>query len=162
MENIKAIELLEPAFGLPAGSVLVRLNKNEMFLGKNEHVGDGYELYTSVYVSESMLKDKEFLATEFFEKEKRSAKHVIQEKEAEIADLKSHIKILEEILEQNSKSYSKILSRINEKKTEFQKKLEDLNKQMDEDVFAGESLEWADEAMTVYYNMIDLLTKIVK
>ena len=46
------------------------------------------------------------------------------------------------------------------KLSEFETKLAQLNKELDEDLIAGESIEWADEAMTVYYNLIDLLKKL--
>ena len=58
------------------------------------------------------------------------------------------------------KKYDELLKRIDTKRSEFEVKLNELEQQLEDDLVAGESIEWADEAMTVYYNLIDLLKKL--
>lgn len=163
MKNIKAIELIKPAFGLDKGSVLSRLAPNELFTYSNETVGDNYNSKTSVSVSESVLSHDIARAIDWF-KNKRSAKHVIQEQEEEIRALTDYIVNLERKMindeSQVKEKYDKLLNRINTKQEEFEKKLAELEEELENDIIAGETIGWADEAMTVYYNLIDLLKKL--
>jgi len=57
---------------------------------------------------------------------------------------------------------SKIDKRIQYKRDEFAKKVQELDKELADKLLCGERIEWADEALTVYANMLELLDKIVE
>ena len=155
MKNIKTIELVSPAFGLPAGSVLTRLDGQSSFEYVSEHVGDLYSSTHHVSVSPGMVNGTIAKATEWFER-RRPAREVIAELEEKLAEATA----CNERTNETVQKYEKLIGRIDDKRSEFEAKLAKLDKELEEDLVAGESIEWADEAMTVYYNMIDLLKKL--
>jgi chromosome segregation ATPase len=168
MKNVKAIELTRPTFGLPKGTVLSRLSGNEPFAYKSEHVGENYQFSNSLSISQAAISWDFAKPIEWFEERRRSAKHVIQELEAEIERLKaSNEKLTADIAsvidsyDSASKELNKLKSRAIEKRDEFQKKMNELQLDLENDIIAGESTEWADEAMTVYYNLVDLINKLL-
>ena len=155
MKNIKTIELTESVFGLPAGSVLTRLDNESPFEYKDENVGDSFVASHHVTVGSSMINNSFARAIEWFEP-RRKAKEVISELEGKIALLTKE----NEMFLADIKKYNELLKRIDTKRSEFEVKLNELEQQLEDDLVAGESIEWADEAMTVYYNLIDLLKKL--
>lgn len=162
MRNIKSIELTAPKFGLSAGSTLTRLNADSPFQYVSEHVGDSFTSKHNVSVSASMIDNSFAKAIEWFEPRK-SAKHVISELTNELNESKAYNAELGkriEDLESKLEWHKLVAERIAVKRTEFENKLAELERQLEEDVIVGEPLEWADEAMTVYYNLIDLLKKL--
>ena len=155
MKNIKTIELMAPAFGLPAGSVLTRLDRESPFEYKDENVGDSFVASHHVTVGASMINSSFARAIEWFEPRRR-AKEVISTLESQVSMLMKE----NEMFATDVEKYSRLLKRIEDKRTEFETKLNELEQQLEDDLVAGESIEWADEAMTVYYNLIDLLKKL--
>lgn len=155
MKNIKTIELMAPAFGLPTGSVLTRLDSESPFEYKDENVGDSFVASHHVTVGASMINNSFAKAIEWFEPRRR-AKEVISTLESQVSLLMKE----NEMFAADVEKYSKLLKRIEDKRTEFETKLNELEQQLEDDLVAGESIEWADEAMTVYYNLIDLLKKL--
>lgn len=155
MKNIKTIELTADMFGLPAGATLTRLNPESDFVYSEERIGDNFNYKQTVTLSPSAV-DRSFARAKEWFNERRSAKQVISELESRVEDLAYENKALTD----KATAYDKLVSRIETKRTEFETKLAQLNKELDEDLIAGESIEWADEAMTVYYNLIDLLKKL--
>ncbi len=162
MKNIKTIELVKPRYGLAAGSTLSRLSPDESFTFVGEHVAEGFTSKRTVSVSPSLIESEFARATEWFERRK-PAREVIAELESELVNSKETIAKLED---QNNKLgrelewYKAVVERIAAKRAEFELKLKEVEDKLADDMIAGETMEWADEAMTVYYNMIDLLKKI--
>jgi len=161
MKNIKAIELTKPAFGLQAGTVLSRLNHDEPFSYVNENVGDNFESYSRVTVPHAMITADIAKATEWFEDRRRSAKHVIAELQEELDITSMALDIANEELANVTKKYNELTRKMNSKITEYEAKLKQTQLDLENDFISGESIEWADEAMTVYYNLIDLLKKLL-
>ena len=155
MKNIKTIELTEPVFGLPAGSVLTRLDNESPFEYKDENVGDSFVASHHVTVGSSMINNSFAKAIEWFEPRRR-AKEVIRTLESQVSLLIKE----NEMFASDIERYNELLKRIDTKRSEFEVKLNELEQQLEDDLVAGESIEWADEAMTVYYNLIDLLKKL--
>lgn len=155
MKNIKTIELTKPVFGLQAGSVLTRLDNESPFEYKDENVGDSFVSTRHVTVGASMINNSFAKAIEWFEPRRR-AREVIEELKEKVSLVSKE----NEMLLSDVKKYSQLLNRIETKKSEFEAKLSELEQQLEDDLVAGESVEWADEAMTVYYNLIDLLKKL--
>ena len=155
MKNIKTIELTKQAFGLPSGTVLTRLTNDKPFEYKAEHIGEDYRYSNSVTISPASITNGNAKVVEYFEEYKRSAKHVISE-------LTEKVSMLSAESEEYKRRYKVLADRAAAKRAEFQKKLDALELELEEDIIAGESAEWADEAMTVYYNLIDFINKLLK
>lgn len=154
MKNVKAIELIEPAFGLQAGSVLTRTSNEAPFSIVFEHVGDNFQTKGETSVSESLINREIARPVEWFE-QRKSAKLVISELEADV-------KMLSEKLELANSTIDKLSSTISNKIAEYTKLMEKIQNQLEDDVMSGEATEWADEAATVYYNLITLLKELAK
>jgi DNA repair ATPase RecN len=183
MNNIKTVEVLDPIYGLTIGDVLTRENDLDNFSFSTEHIGEDYNLSRSVSLSPNLITKENFTATEWFEEKKAVSKKA---KVEELEDkLESAYMNYEELLQSNQETakrleeceraleseerycatleeyVSKIDRRIGEKIDEYETKLSDLKeKVLDDEFYSGEVIEWADEAMTVYYNLIDLLKKL--
>lgn len=161
MKNVKAIELTRPTFGLPKGTVLSRLSSNEPFAYKSEHVGENYQFSNSLSIAQTAISWDFAKPIEWFEERRRSAKHVIQELEKEIERLNAENSLLSTEVRAIRSELDTIKRKATDKRDEFQKKMNELQLDLENDIIAGESTEWADEAMTVYYNLIDLINKLL-
>lgn len=155
MNNVKSIELTKNAFGLEAGTVLTRLNNESQFEYKEENIGESFVSSKHVSVSESMIDNSFAKPVEWF-LTRKNAKKAIRELEGKVSLLEKE----NEMLLSDVRKYESLLNRIESKKSEFEKKLKKLEYELNNELVAGQSVEWADEAMTVYYNLVDLLNKL--
>lgn len=143
MKNIKAVEVIKALPGLEIGDVLSREDSNSNFELNVEEITKSYSAKRHISLSQSLLNKDEFKAIEWF-----------VQKPSYIARLEAENKEMASVL-------NKYESRIAEKITEYTKKENELKGKLNDIYLSGESMEWADEALTVYHNMIDLLKKIV-
>jgi dipeptidase len=164
MKNIKTIRLIDSVFGLDAGTLLSRNTPDEPFYCAWEHIADGYTAGGDVSVTESLLRFSSEISYEVVEyfQDKRSAKHVIKELEAKLEEKTKEAEEYKEMYYKDASELKKLLTRMNDKRAEFKTKMDETQTQLENDFISGEAVEWADEAMTVYYNLIDLIDKLLK
>ena len=134
MKNIKSVEVIKSLTGLEQGDVLTRKDSNSNFELNVETVTETYSAKRFISLSEELLNKEEFKAIEWFTPK-------ITNKQA-----RERLEILE--------------TRIETKLAEYKAKFAEIDEKLKEDKYLGELIEWADEAQTVYHNLIDLLEKI--
>lgn len=161
MKNVKAIELTRDTFGLPKGTVLSRLTATEPFAYKAEHVADDYQYSNSLSISPTVVTWDFAKPIEWFEDRRRSARHTIEELEAKIKELTVENTLLSAESKAIREDLESLRKRAEAKRDEYQKKMNELQLDLENDIIAGESTEWADEAMTVYYNLVDFINKLL-
>lgn len=152
MNNIKSIEVVNPVYGLNVGDVLTRETSEDSFSFSAEHVGEDYTYSRSISLSPSLITKDDFVAIEWFE-QKKTKRQIIEELEQKLTD---------SIERENSvaAAHDKLLNRIDSKLKEYRLKFEEISTNVENGVYLNESFDWADEAMTVYHNMIELLEKL--
>lgn len=143
---------IKPVFGLQKDSVLTRETSKDNFLYESEYAGKDHSFSNKVSLSESLITKDSFVAIEWFEDKPLTNKE-------QIAKLKENVKNLEDQLARVTSEKSLIQKRIDTKISEFESQYSRVSK-LTEDMFHQDDFSWANEAMTVYYNMIDLLKKI--
>lgn len=169
MKNIKTIKVIEPIFNLNVGDTLTRLDENSNFTNVSELAGEGYLVCNSISLDPDVIGGLEsFEVSEYFvAPKKKITKDYVEslEKELFLAKL-MYEKALDLLAESEgvgynqSKELEKITKRIDTKLEEFIAETKKLDKTLANEFLSGERMEWADEASTVYYNMIDLLKKL--
>jgi len=152
MNNIKTIEVVKPLTGLEAGDVLTRMDNQSNFELDVEEVTESYSVKRHISISQSLLNKEGFKAVEWFNKIKTNREI--------IADLTAELALHKEMKDQTADRLKLITSRIDEKLKEYQSKYSEIDRNFQSNRYFGENVEWADEEMTVYHNMIDLLNKI--
>lgn len=162
MNNIKTIEVVKPVFGLGVGSQLTRANDTLPFEFKSETISDGFTSTKSVSISEESVNRDSFKAIEWFAEKPLTNKQKICSLIEELAQGQSRYNELVKENEELISILSKIDKRIQYKRDEFAKKVQELDKELADKLLCGERVEWADEALTVYANMLELLDKIVE
>lgn len=151
MSNIKTIEVIKPLTGLEVGDVLTRSSNEYNFEldveTAGEVIGVPYTAQRFISLSESLINIDEFKAIEWFEdKEEIENEDYWKSRFAEITEAEIKLKT--------------ILGRIDEKLEEYKAKQAEQVDILEDKYISGERVEWADEALTVYHNMIDLLEKL--
>lgn len=162
MNNIKTIEVVKPVFGLGVGSQLTRANDALPFEFKSETISDGFASTKSVSISEESVNRDSFKAIEWFAEKPLTNKQKICSLIEELAQGQSRYNELVKENEELISILSKIDKRIQYKRDEFAKKVQELDKELADKLLCGERIEWADEALTVYANMLELLDKIAE
>jgi len=160
MKNIKTIEVTSQLPGLEVGDTLTRKDSESNFELIVETVTDNYTAKRYISLSPSLINKDEFKATEWFE--------TIKTNKQKIAELeKDKTLLLDELNKANLErcEYRDIVlkyeARISEKMKEFDEKYTELSNKVSNEVMSAEEQEWADEALTVWYNMSDLLKKVI-
>ena len=178
IDNIKSIELVKATSGLPyntMGDVFVRTengfefnseyiydsgatSKTSVFLTENQVEA----LYDSFKVVEYILPKKEYKikkAEESLEKIKKEYEEALEELKKERVMIKQLVEDLGVFSDECSctecDSCRMIVKKIKDKLKEYEDKLAELEE-------SDNTNEWADEAMTVYLNMITLLKYLLK
>ena len=162
MNNIKTIEVVKPVFGLNVGD---RLNKDltdgNFYLAEGCN-GEGYSFTRMVSVKSDSVDKENFKVVEWIAEKPLTNKQKICSLIEELAQGQSRYNELVKENEELISILSKIDKRIQYKRDEFAKKVQELDKELADKLLCGERIEWADEALTVYANMLELLDKIVE
>jgi hypothetical protein len=145
MNNIKTVEVIKALPGLEAGDTLTRKDGDSNFELNIETITEDYSAVRHISISQSLLNKEEFKAIDWFEKRTPN---------------KEKIASLEKELYLTSKRLELIEKRIDSKINEFEKEFNRVENNFADGMYFGEAEQWADESMTVHYNMIDLLKKI--
>jgi chromosome segregation ATPase len=190
MNNIKTIEVVKPLTGLEVGDVLTRNDSNSNFELDIEVAGDllgvPYTAQRFISLSASLLNIDEFKPIEYFEDPEPRKKFKLgdyavklEEQIDELSEsvmfhnkenyeLKKVISALKDDLASEMKCTSnlkenldRLYNRVDEKLKEYTEKELQYKEELEDRFISGERVEWADEALTVYTNMIDLLKKLV-
>lgn len=160
MNNIKTVEVVKALPGLEVGDTLTRLTPNDNFELRVETVTDTYTAKRVISLSEALLNKDEFKAIEWF-KPIKTNKQRIEELEKENAELRN--KLVNEISNGQFNQFSaKILNRINTKISDYAKEYAKIEDILNSNLFSQDYEEYANEAMTVYKNMITLLKELKK
>jgi hypothetical protein len=154
MSNIKTVEVIKALPGLEIGDTLTRVNKQDNFELNVETITDTYSAKRVISISESLLNKQEFKATEWFSDRNTYSKEKINQMQSQIDYLKKELANDDALL-------SKYESRIAEKLEQFRNEYARVEKAIANGEYEGELLWSADESLTVHYNMIDLLEKII-
>lgn len=164
MNNIKTVEVVKALPGLEVGDTLTRLTPNDNFELRVETVTDTYTAKRVISLSETLLNKDEFKAIEWF-KPIKTNKQRIEELEKENAELRNRIV---KLIDEDSKKFGKeerldnILKRIDTKMLDYTKEFAKIQDRLNSDLFSQDYEEYANEAMTVYKNMITLLKELKK
>jgi len=161
MNNIKTIEVIKPTLGLNVGDTLSREDANSNFTHKSEVIGDDYSSTSSISVSENYIDIDNFRIIEWFSMPMESVDLMYSDMKDEIEKWKSEYYKLNDNLDLYKERIDLINKRVYTKIEEYKQKLSELDKEMNDKFISGESIEWADEAFTVYHNMVELLEKII-
>jgi len=153
MKNIKVIRLLKDGYGLEAGAEFIRATSNDPFVCKLDATGDSYSYTATVSLNESAITKEMFKATGWFEKrmtkEERVAKDAIN-REIELKSLREAVKRLD-----------KIEARLHSKENEYTEKINEAKEKANSGLISSEMLEYYDEAITVYANLLEFI-KVIK
>jgi len=169
MNNIKTVKVISQLTGLEVGDILTRKDNQSPFELLVETCTETYSAKRYIVLSEELLNHDEFKAIEWFVEKPLTNRQRIEKLEGQLKDA-------EEKMEQGQKNYTAVLNenekllalltkidkRIQYKRDEFSKKVQELDKELADKILCGERIEWADEALTVYVNMLELLDKIVE
>lgn len=169
MNNIKTIEVVKPVFGLNVGD---RLNKDltdgNFYLAEGCN-GEGYSFTRVVSVKSDSVDKENFKVVEWIEPKPLTNRQRIEQLEGQLKDAEENMELGQKnytaILKENEEMLAlltKIDKRIQYKRDEYSKKVQELDKELADKLLCGERIEWADEALTVYANMLELLDKIVE
>lgn len=151
MKNIKSIITLKPVYGLQKDAVLTRNSSEENFVYETKYAGNDHTHNSRVELSASLIDKEHFSAIEWFAEKPMTNKE-------KIAALESENKSLREQLDavKSAKNETSLADAINKKINEFQAEFDNVVAYSDKYYFSGNSA-WADEAITVYRNVIDVL-----
>jgi len=138
MNNIKTVELKENMFGYAKGVRLTRLSPDRDFELVSEKIADDYTVSNRLTVSPSFIDKDTFTAVEWF----------------------NPVKTNKQRIEELQLKLDTILKRIDTKIADYTKEYANIQDKLNSDLFSQDYEEYANEAMTVYKNMIDLLKKI--
>ena len=162
MNNIKTVKVISQLTGLEVGDILTRKDNQSPFELLVETCTETYSAKRHIVLSEELLNYDEFKAIEWFTDKPLTNKQKICSLIEELAQGQSRYNELVKENEELTSILSKIDKRIQYKRDEFAKKVQELDKELADKLLCGERIEWADEALTVYTNMLELLDKIVE
>ena len=149
MTNIKEITLIKEMEGVnwEVGTTFSRNNAEEAFALTEEYVADGVSYKGSISIDASVVTREYFKASGWFLTREEFKAQFKKQKEATIeATAKERLDILN--------------NRINTKIAEYTAEYNRVTKELEDNKHDGEMIEWADEAQTVFYNLVDLLEKL--
>lgn len=164
MNNIKTVEVVKALPGLEVGDTLTRLTPNDNFELRVETVTDTYTAKRVISLSETLLNKDEFKAIEWF-KPVKTNKQRIAELEKENSELRDRIVSLVEAASKEdwkSDRFNLISKRIESKILDYTKEFGKIESILNKNLYSQDYEEYANEALTVYKNMIDLLKEIKK
>lgn len=161
MNNIKTVEVVKALPGLEVGDTLTRLNADSNFELRVETVTDSYTAKRIISISETLLNKDEFKAIEWFNPIKTN-KQRIEELEKENESLRKSLEIWKKDSKTSFEKYNKIFTRIMTKINDYGKEYSDIEDKLNSNLFSQDYEEYANEAMTVYKNMITLLKELKK
>lgn len=164
MNNIKTVEVVKALPGLEVGDTLTRLNADSNFELRVETVTDSYTAKRIISISETLLNKDEFKAIEWFNPIKTNKQRIV-ELEKENVELRN--KLVSFISKENltagkEERLDNILKRIDTKIIDYTKEFAKIQDRLNSDLFSQDYEEYANEAMTVYKNMITLLKELKK
>lgn len=163
MKNIKTVEVIKALPGLEVGDTLTRKSSEFNFELDVETVGDvngnPYTAQRFISLSAPLINKDEFKVIEWFTPKTVYNKSKVLEAEIEI--LNDQLKYIEKAFYETTENYSKLLLNIDAKLDEFEEKLDKV-KEVTKIEYnrTGVLPRNADEATTVFTNMIDLLKKL--
>ena len=140
MNNIKTVEVVKALPGLEVGDTLTRLNADSNFELRVETITDSYTAKRIISISETLLNKDEFKAIEWF----------------------NPIKTNKQRIEELQLKLDTILKRIDTKIVDYTKEYAKVEDRLNSNLFSQDYEEYANEAMTVYKNMITLLKELKK
>lgn len=164
MNNIKTVEVVKALPGLEVGDTLTRLTPNDNFELRVETVTDTYTAKRVISLSETLLNKDEFKAIEWF-KPVKTNKQRIAGLEKENSELRDRIVSLVEAASKEdwkSDRFNLISKRIESKILDYTKEFGKIESILNKNLYSQDYEEYANEALTVYKNMIDLLKELKK
>lgn len=138
---IKEIEFSEDFNTMKKGDIFTRIEDTDLFVYNDEFISEGLTKTTKITISEDIVKN--LIDNEI------AKDNTIYEKVDEL-----------EALTESVIKYNKLLSRLDAKQAEYEKAMEEVESNIINGKYDGELAVDADEALTVYHNLIDFIKKI--
>lgn len=158
MENVSAVKVISPIYGLEEGDVLSRAKKEDNFKFLSEHVGEEFSFSSMLELSQDMVSGEAFTPISFFKTKKEFIKNLKQENE----ELKSENEELENQLKDATGKLNDLNRKIKENLESFESKYDKIARDYFQEYLTEEEEKDVNISMTALSNMITLLNRLSK